>query len=322
MRYLSGYEATFGEIRQGPDGSMYQFVQGVDGLGNPIGIWRRLRKLGKRLVRHAMPFAQRIAPFIPGGAAALTAATPILRQAGIAGLGGMGYLGELRQGPGGDVYQLVQGFDGLGNPVGIWKRLRRLGRRAFRVASQVAPLIPGGAAALTAITPIAQQAGVARSPGLGALYAADDGSVYQVEGLAEEELQGFAAAEELQGFAADDEELQGLDADEELQGFAADEELQGFAADEELQGFADEELQGLAAEEELQGLSAEEELSGLAQDEELQGMAADEELQGLDQGYVREAGVSGLEAYVPEAPPATRWFAAPALSPDMWKPLW
>ena len=26
-----------GEVRQGPDGNLYQYVQGVDGLGNPIG---------------------------------------------------------------------------------------------------------------------------------------------------------------------------------------------------------------------------------------------------------------------------------------------
>ena len=34
-----------GEVRQGPDGNLYQYVQGVDGLGNPIGgFWSRLRE--------------------------------------------------------------------------------------------------------------------------------------------------------------------------------------------------------------------------------------------------------------------------------------
>jgi hypothetical protein len=332
MKYATEYQATqmmgigyLGEVRQGPDGSAYQWVQGVDGLGNPIGFWRKLRRLGKRLVRRAMPLAQRIAPFVPGGAAALTAVAPILKQAGVAGLSGlgalyqapdgavyqmeglgqdddlqglsdddvtqmmgMGYLGEVRPGPDGNVYQFVQGVDGLGNPIGFWKRLRRLARRAVKaampLAQRIAPFIPGGAAALTAVAPIARAAGVA---GLGALYEASDGSVYQVQGMADDQ--------ELQGIA-DDEELQGLDEDEELQGFAQDEELQGLMQDEELQG--------------------------LAQEEDLQGIAQDEELQGLDQGYVRDDTVSGLEAYVPDQAPATRWFSGSGQSPDMWKPLW
>ena len=29
-----------GEIRQGPDGQLYEWVEGVDGLGNPIGFWK------------------------------------------------------------------------------------------------------------------------------------------------------------------------------------------------------------------------------------------------------------------------------------------
>jgi hypothetical protein len=51
-------------------------------------------------------------------------------------------------------------------------------------------------------------------------------------------------------------------------------------------------------------------------------VAEGEELQGLAQGYVRDAGTSGLEAYLPEQPPQTRWFAPPAQPPEMWKPLW
>ena len=52
MRYLGEDEATqmmgigyLGEVRQGPDGNLYQYVQGVDGLGNPIGgFWRRFKR--------------------------------------------------------------------------------------------------------------------------------------------------------------------------------------------------------------------------------------------------------------------------------------
>ena len=96
MRYLSEDQVTqmmgigyLGEVRQGPDGNLYQYVQGVDGLGNPIGgIWSRVKRWTRSAVRKALPIAQKFAPFIPGGAAALTAATPFLKQAGVAGYEG------------------------------------------------------------------------------------------------------------------------------------------------------------------------------------------------------------------------------------------
>jgi hypothetical protein len=107
----------FGEVRQGPDGVLYQWVQGVDGLGNPIGSWRSWKKRLRGLVKTALPFAQKIAPFIPGGSAVLTAATPILQQAGVAGYEG---LGTLHQAPDGTLYQMqglaadeaLYGYDG------------------------------------------------------------------------------------------------------------------------------------------------------------------------------------------------------------------
>jgi hypothetical protein len=45
-------------------------------------------------------------------------------------------------------------------------------------------------------------------------------------------------------------------------------------------------------------------------------------LRGIDQGYVRQNGVSGFDAYVPDQPVGTRWFTPPAQPPEMWKPLW
>jgi hypothetical protein len=184
---------------------------------------------------------------------------------------GIGYSGEVRQDQDGNLYQWVEGVDGLGNPVGFWRALRRLGRRlrpflrrALPIAQRLAPFIPGVgpavAAGLRVATPILQRAGVSGTNGLGALYQAPDGTLYQVQGLAQ---------------------------DEETRDLAEDEELQGFAQDEELQGFAQY-----------------------------------EELQGLDQGYVREPGTSGLEAYVPQEPARTRWFNPPNQPPEMWKPLW
>ena len=86
--YARNAAPFFGEIAEAADGNLYQWVQGVDGLGSPFGFWKRL----KRLARRALPIVQRIAPFVPGGAAALTAATPFLKHAGVAGLGDVGAL--------------------------------------------------------------------------------------------------------------------------------------------------------------------------------------------------------------------------------------
>jgi hypothetical protein len=367
MRYLGEDELTQamgigypGEIRQGPDGNLYQWVEGVDGLGNPIGFWRVLRRIGRglrRFVRRALPIARFVAPFIPGVgpavAAGLRVATPLLRRAGLAGYNGLGalyeardgtlyevqglneneelrglaeeeelrglsedeltqvmgigYPGEVRQGPDGNLYQWVEGVDGLGNPISFWKILRRIGRGlrrfvrgALPIARFVAPFIPGVgpavAAGLRVATPLLRRAGLAGYNGLGALYEAPDGTLYQVGGLSEEE------------------ELRSLGEDEELRGFAEDEELRDLSEGEE--------LLGLSEDEELRGLAEDEELRGFAEDEELRGLAEEEELRGLNQGYVREEGVDGLEAYVPDQPAGTRWFVPPVRSPEMWRPLW
>jgi hypothetical protein len=343
MRYLGEDELTQvmgigypGEVRQGPDGSLYQWVGGMDGLGNPIGFWRGLRRIAKRMrpfLRTALPIVERVATMIPlpqaqAVAAGIRVAKPFLRRAGIAGgdglgalyeapdgtiyqvqgvseeeelrglgeeeelrgfaedeelrgLGeneltqvmGIGYPGEARQGPDGNLYQWVEGVDGLGNPIGFWKGLRRFVRKALPIAKFVAPFIPGVgpavAAGLRVATPLLRRAGLTGYDGLGTLYEAPDGALYQVQGLSEEE-----------------------------------------------------ELRGLAEDEELRGLAEDEELKGLGEEEELRGFAENEELRGLGQGYVREEGMDGLEAYVPDQPAGTRWFVAPIQPPEMWRPLW
>jgi hypothetical protein len=289
MRYLGEEEVTrimgigyLGEVRQAPDGRLYQWVEGVDGLGNPVGFWKRL----KRRARRAAPY------LVPGGAA-----VAIGRRL-------------LRQAP-------VRGFL----------------RRALPVVQNLAPFVPGvGPAAATALrvaAPALRQAGITGYGGLGALYQAPDGTLYQ--GIAQEDdLRGLAEEEELRGLA-EEEELRGLGALYQasdgtlyqVQGFAEDEELRGLAEDEELRGLdEDEELRGMAEEEELRGFGEEEELRGFAEEEELRGFAEDEELRGLEQGYVRESDVSGLDAYVPTQSPSTRWFTPPAHAPELWKPLW
>ena len=88
MRYLSEDQATqmmgigyLGEVRQGPDGNLYQYVQGVDGLGNPIGgIWSRVKRWTRRAVQGAAPTSNSLRRLIPGvgpAVSVLTSATAV-----------------------------------------------------------------------------------------------------------------------------------------------------------------------------------------------------------------------------------------------------
>jgi hypothetical protein len=243
-----------GEVRQGPDGHLYQWVHGMDGLGNPVGFWRGLRRVAqvaRQVARTAIPIVQQVAPFVPGGAVVSTtlrAATPVLQRAGFAGVGALyqgpdgsvyaadadhpvhgigashlghdgvgcasclGTPGEVRTGADGQPYEWVEGIDGLGNPVGLWRAARRAARSAQRVArqamplvQQVAPFVPGGAEALRAATPFLQRAGVA-ADGVGALDA-DLAEDFDLPAEAGAELDGFG-----QAYLWDQPALRGLDA--------------------------------------------------------------------------------------------------------------
>jgi hypothetical protein len=266
---------------------------------------------------------------------------------------GIGYLGEVRRGPDGAAYQWVEGIDGLGNPIGFWKKLKRFVKKAMPLARIAAGFIPGGGAAMRAATMVSQGSRMLRGgrqrrrwpilrqvpafDGLGALYQAPDGTLYQMQGLYDDDLQGFGE-EEIQGLGAlyqtsdgqlyqvqglEDDDLQGLYGDEELQGLE-EEDISGFE-DDELQGIDEEDVAGLE-EEEIQGL-ADDEIQGLYADDELQGLADDEirgleeeEIQGMGQGYVRDP--VGVNGYVPAAAPGTRWFVPPGQPPELWRPLW
>ena len=175
---------------------------------------------------------------------------------------------------------------------GFFKKLLPIAKFATRFIPGIGPVASAGLDVAGKL--LKRKKGVAGYDGLGALYAAPDGSIYQVQGLAEEELHGFAEDEELKGFS-EDEELRGLAEDEELRGLEEDEELRGFDEDDELQGFAE--------------------------DEELRGIAEEQDMQGID-GYVRQDRMNGLEAYVPQTPPQTRWYVTPTEPPEIWKPLW
>jgi hypothetical protein len=100
---------------------------------------------------------------------------------------GIGSFGEIAQGPDGNLYQWVQGVDALGNPIGCWRRRRRIARGVARVARRTVP-------AVQRLAPVIPQAAVAGSAGLGALCQAPDGTVYEVQ-AGEEEPQNFGQDE-------------------------------------------------------------------------------------------------------------------------------
>ena len=154
MRYAStddltdmmGIGSYVGDMRQGPDGNLYEWNEGVDGLGNPVGFWKLIKKAGraaKRLARRHLPrLAQRVLPNLPGGPVVQNLARGALRRAGVMGVHGPppgigSYAGEIRQGVDGGLYQWDEGVDGLGNPVGFWKVIKKAGRAIGRGIKKV-----------------------------------------------------------------------------------------------------------------------------------------------------------------------------------------
>lgn len=104
MTNMMGIGSYVGEMRRGPDGQVYQWVEGVDGLGNPIGFWRKAFKaVGKfaaklipapikkaarsvcSTINQLGPAVQLIPPAAPYYAAA-SGFCRVLRGAGIAGV--------------------------------------------------------------------------------------------------------------------------------------------------------------------------------------------------------------------------------------------
>jgi hypothetical protein len=160
LTQVMGLGHYVGEVRQGPDGQLYEWVEGVDGLGNPLGFWRGARRALKRassvirpLARAALPFTK----FIPGAGTAVFAAGTMAQRTGLLGTGATG---QIAQGPDGQLYEWVEGVDGLGNPLGFWKAVKRaasgLIQRALPMASR---FIPGAGALLPAATGLLRSGG-------------------------------------------------------------------------------------------------------------------------------------------------------------------
>jgi hypothetical protein len=156
LTQVMGLGNYVGEVRQGPDAQLYEWVEGADGVGNPIGFWRGL----KRLARRALPLTR----FIPGYGTAIYAAGKAAQRAGLLGTDSTG---KVAQGPDGQLYEWVEGVDGLGNPLGFWKSLTRAAGGVLRNipgVSRITGLTKGFCQALPQLQPCVQQIPGAQRP--------------------------------------------------------------------------------------------------------------------------------------------------------------
>lgn len=128
---MMGIGSYVGEVRRGPDGQVYQWVEGVDGLGNPIGFWKGLKSLVSKalpiakmipglgpIIGAVKPFCQalpQLQPVInqaPGIGPVYSLGTKICKVLGKVGIAGAD--GEIMEAPDGQLYEVVEG---IGAPV-------------------------------------------------------------------------------------------------------------------------------------------------------------------------------------------------------------
>ena len=309
----SGTFGYIGEIRQGPDGQLYQLSQTVDGLGNLGFSW------------------------LPIVGQALQQLSPLLSQ----GLGEEVFdqpqLGEVRIGADGQLYQYTQTVDGLGNvglgfapliPI-LTKALPFVAQALPAVASVVGNLFGGRAPAPAApVVPAVPVAPVAPASGgvdlsqlipqitqaVAGLLARSRRRRSVLSGLAEEpDLYGFGEEPDLYGFG-EEPDLYGI-------GLEPDDSL-GLTEDE--LGLGDFYLGEDGGLYELQGLEEDlpEDLRGLELDpDESLGLTEDEPFSGM-QGYLRKTPGSQLQGYRTGHPSASPPFVPSATPSELWKPLW
>jgi hypothetical protein len=304
---IAGTFGYVGEIRQGPDGQLYQLSQTVDGLGNLGFSW------------------------LPIVGQALQQLSPLLSQ----GLGEEMFdqpqLGEVRIGADGQLYQYTQTVDGLGNIGFAWlpaivKALPTVAQALPAVSSIVGSLFGGRAPAAAA--PAAPAAPVAPAGGGVDLSQLIPQITQAVAGLLARSRRRRSA-------------LSGLGEEPDLYGFGEEPDLYGFGEEPDLYGLGQEpdDSLGLTEDElglgdfylgedgglyELQGLEEDlpEDLRGLElyPDESL-GLTDDEPFSGM-QGYLRETPGSQLQGYRTGHPSASPPFVPTANPSELWKPLW
>lgn len=128
MMGIGNYE---GEMRQGPDGKVYQWINGVDGLGNPIGWWSVVASALAPLARKAVKWVAKrgVRAFSKRGrarrargqkkGAGLEEIIRYLRNAGLVGVDS-----EIIEAPDGQHYEAVQGIGEFGQPTTMYRPVR------------------------------------------------------------------------------------------------------------------------------------------------------------------------------------------------------
>ncbi|HEY7711016.1 MAG TPA: hypothetical protein VIG57_13420 [Candidatus Entotheonella sp.] len=159
MTDMMGIGHYVSETRRGPDGQLYQWVEGVDGLGNPIGFFKKLVSKALPLAKMipgvgpiigaVKPFCQtlpQMQPFIqqaPGIQPIYTLGNKICKVLGKVGIAGAE--GSIMEAPDGQLYEVVEGIGADGT---VRRSVRRVWLsipatiRPRRVRQGVRPVVP------------------------------------------------------------------------------------------------------------------------------------------------------------------------------------
>jgi hypothetical protein len=188
MTDMMGIGNYVGEMRRGPDGQLYQWVEGVDGLGNPIGFWKGLRSIVSKatslakyipglgpIIGAVKPFCQalpQLQPVIqqaPGIQPIYTLGTNICKVLGKVGIAGAE--GGIMEAPDGQLYEVVEGIGAPGQARPFRRRVwisipavihRGRGPRGISRRQAVLPAAPGvGPAVIAPAVPGARPAVIA-----------------------------------------------------------------------------------------------------------------------------------------------------------------
>src|SRR5215510_14313458 len=183
LTQVMGIGNYVGEVRRGPDGQPYQWVEGVDGLGNAIGFWKSLKSLASKAIPMVTKFIPGIGPVIEqvrgavkGFCTGLPKMQPVVDQSPdlkpvynigtklcsiLSKVGIAGADDGIMQAPDGQLYEVVEGIGEFGEvkkylrpvwvsiPAVIRPRGSRLRRRPAvpgqhaRPALPVTPVAPG-----------------------------------------------------------------------------------------------------------------------------------------------------------------------------------
>ena len=189
MTNMMGIGSYVGEVRRGPNGQVYQWMEGVDGLGNPIGFWKGLKKLASKalpiakmipgigpIIGAVKPFCQtlpQVQPLIqqaPGIQPIYTLGTQICKVLGKVGIAGAE--GAIMEAPDGQLYEVVESIGESGavrrsvRPVWLSipatirpRRMRRSVRPGVPAASTVPAMQPGAPVRQVAPAPMAPSVG-------------------------------------------------------------------------------------------------------------------------------------------------------------------